>query len=89
MSDDIKKPWLKANMKDIKNLINNQIFFVEYTEKYEPVTPCMDVQKSNIKSDGSIDKRKLRIVGRGDLHNKELVGDTWSPTASIPNDFTA
>ena len=43
----------------------------------------MDVYKSNIKSDGSIDKLKLRIAVRGDLQNKELVGDTWSPTASM------
>ena len=26
---------------------------------------------------------KLRIVVRGDLQNKELFGDTWSPTASM------
>ena len=26
---------------------------------------------------------KLRIVVRGDLQNKEMVGDTWSPTASM------
>ena len=48
----------------------------------EPVTPCMDVYKANIQSDGSIDKLKLRIVVRGDLQNKDLIGDTWSPTAS-------
>ena len=34
-------------------------------------------------SDGSIDKLKLRIVVRGDLQNKEIVGYTWSPTASM------
>ena len=38
-----------------------------------------------IKSDGSLDKFKLRIVVRGDLQNKEMVGDTWSPTASMRN----
>ena len=27
-------------------------------------------------------KLKLRFVVRGDLQNKELVGDTWSPIAS-------
>ena len=43
----------------------------------------MDVYKSNIQSDGSLDKLKLRNVGRGDLYNKEMVGDTWSPTASM------
>ena len=45
----------------------------------------MDVHKAKIQSDGSIDKLKLRIVVSGDLYNKELVGDTWSPTASMRN----
>ena len=39
--------------------------------------------QGKIQSDGSLDKLKLRIVVRGDLKNKELVGDTWSPTASM------
>ena len=43
----------------------------------------MDVYKSKIQPDGSLDKLKFRIVVRGDLQNKELVGDTWSPTASM------
>ena len=41
--------------------------------------------KAKIKSDGSLDKLKLRIVVRGDVQNKEMVGDTWSPTASMIN----
>ena len=49
----------------------------------EPTTPCMDMYKAKIQSDGSLDKIKLRIVVRGDLHNKELVGYTWSPIASM------
>ena len=40
---DIKKPQLKSNLKEIKNLINNQNFLVEDPDKDEPVTPCMDV----------------------------------------------
>ena len=83
MSDEIKKPWIKATLKEVKNLFNNQTILVEYLEKDEPVTPCMDVYKSNIQSDGSLDKLMLRIVVKGDLHNKELVGDTWSTTASM------
>ena len=43
----------------------------------------MDVYKAKIQSDGSLDKTKLNIVVRGDLKNKYLVGDTWSPTASM------
>ena len=47
------------------------------------MTPCMDVYKAKIQSDGSLDKLKLIIVVIGDLQNKELVGYTWSPTASM------
>ena len=83
LSDDIKKPWLKSTLKEIENLINNQNFLVEYLEKYEPVIPCMDVYKANIQSDGSLDKLKLRIVVRGGLQNRELVGDPWLPTSSM------
>ena len=70
-------------MKEIRNLINNQNFLVEDPDKYEHVTPCMDVYKAKIEYDGSPDKLKLIIVVRVDLHNKELVGYTWSPTASM------
>ena len=80
-SDDMKKPWLKATLKEIKNLINNQTFLVEDPEKDEPVNLCMDVYKAEIQSDGNLDKLNVRFAVRGDLKNKELVGDTWSPTA--------
>ena len=43
----------------------------------------MDFYKAKIQSDGSLDKLNLRIVVRGYLKNKELFGDTWSPTASM------
>ena len=58
-----------------------RIFLVEDTNKGEPVTTCMDVYKAKIQAIGILDKIKLRIAVRGDLYNKELVGDTWSPTA--------
>ena len=65
--DKINKPWLKSNLKEIKNLINNQNFLFEDPQKDELVTPCMDVYKAKIKSDGIIDKLKLRIVVIGDI----------------------
>ena len=49
------------------------------------MTPCVDVYKEKIQSDGSLDKLKLRILVRGYLQNKKLVGDTWSPTDSMSN----
>ena len=81
LSENIKKHWLKATLKEIKNLINNHTFLIEDKNEGEPVTPWMDVYKAKIQSDGSLDKLKLRIVVRGDMQNKEMVGDTWSPTA--------
>ena len=70
LSENITKPWLKATLKQIKNLINNQTFLIEDQNEGEPVTPCMDVYKAKIQSDGSIDKLKLIIVVRGYLQNK-------------------
>ena len=85
ISENIKKPWLKANLKEIKNIINNHTFIIEDQNDGEPVTPFMDVYKAKIQSDGSLDKLKLRNVVRGDLQNKEMVGDTWSPISSMRN----
>ena len=81
--DDINKPWLKSNMMEINNLINNQIYLAQDPENGEPVTPCVDVYKAKIQSDGSLDKLNLRIVVIGDLKNKDLVGYNWSPKSSM------
>ena len=43
LSDDINKPWLKENLKEIKEIINNQNLLFQEPEKGEPVTPHMDV----------------------------------------------
>ena len=43
----------------------------------------MYVNKAKIQSDGILNNLKLIIVVRADLQNKELVGDTWSPSASM------
>ena len=47
------------------------------------MTPFMYVYKANTESDGSLYKLKLRIVVRGDMQDKELIGDNWSPTSSM------
>ena len=40
----------------------------------------MDVYKAKIQSDVSLENLKWIIAVRGDFHDKEIVGDTWSPT---------
>ena len=67
LSDDINKTWIKATLKEIKNLINNQTFIFEDPYKDKHVTQCMGVYKAKIQSDGILDKIKLIIVVRGDL----------------------
>ena len=54
----------------IESLTNNHAFLVQDPEKGDPVTPCMDVYKSKVQSDGSLDMIKLRILVRVDLYNK-------------------
>ena len=48
LSENIKKPWLKETLNEIKNLINNQTFLIVDKNEGEPVTPCMDVYKASI-----------------------------------------
>ena len=48
-----------------------------------PETPCMYDYKEKIQSDGSFNKLKLIIVVRGDFQNKQMTGNTWSPSASM------
>ena len=52
LAENIRKPSLKATLKEINNLINNQIFIIEDPKDGEPVTPCMDVYKAIIQYDG-------------------------------------
>ena len=46
LSDNISKPWLKATLKEIKKIINNQTFLIRNQIEGEPVPPCMDVSLS-------------------------------------------
>ena len=72
-----------SNFERDKNLIKNQNFLTGDPEQGYPVTPCMDVYKAKIQSYESINKLRLRIIVRGDLKNKELIGDTWATIKSM------
>ena len=39
LSGNIRKPWLKATLKEINNIINNQTFLIEDQNEGEPLTP--------------------------------------------------
>ena len=64
----------KSNFEGYQKSNQHQTFIAQYPYKGEPMTPCMDVYKAKIQSDGSLDKLKLGIVVIEDPQNKELVG---------------
>ena len=74
---------IEATLKVIRNSIKNQTFPIDDPDKGDPVTSFMNIYKEKIQHDVSIDKLKLIFVVRGDLHNKEIIGDTWGTTASM------
>ena len=45
------------------------------------MAPCLDVYKAKIQYEGSHENLKLKFVVRVDVHNEEMIGDTWSTTA--------
>jgi hypothetical protein len=69
--------------KEIKTLIDSGTFAQDKLKDREISTPVMDTFKVKVKSDGSLDKLKCRLVVRGDLQDKNIMEDKWSPTASF------
>ena len=65
----VKKAWLKATLKEIKNIINNHTFLMDDPEKGDQVTPCMGVDKAEIKYGGNLDNLNFIIVERVYLQN--------------------
>ncbi len=80
----LRKHWMKAHYKEVKVLIDSHTFILGDTPgPDEPVTPTMETNRVKLGSDGKLDKLKVRVVVRGDLQNKTLTEDKWSPTASF------
>ncbi len=70
MSDKkVREAWLRAYQKEIKTLIDAKTFALDQPRDGEAVIPTMETNKFKIKSDGSLDKLKCRIVVRGDLQD--------------------
>jgi len=79
----VKQEWLKAIKKELKTLIDSGTFAREKLQNGEISTPVMETFKVKMKSDGSLDKLKCRLVVQGDLQDKNITEDKWSPTASF------
>jgi len=79
----IKEEWLKSVKKELKTLVESGTFQEDIPYEGETSTPVMETFKVKVKSDGSLDKLKTRLVVRGDLQDKNITKDKWSPTASF------
>jgi hypothetical protein len=67
--------------KEIKTLVDSNTFQEDTLHPGESSMPVMEIFKVKVKSDGSLDKLKTRLVVRGDLQDKNITEDKWSPTA--------
>jgi transposase InsO family protein len=79
----VRQEWLKAIKKELKTLIESGTFAQDTRRDGEISTPVMETFKVKVKSDGALDKLKCRLVVRGDLQDKNITEDKWSPTASF------
>ena len=64
-------------------LVDSGTFVADTLQSNEISTPVMETFKVKVKSDGSLDKLKMLLVVRGDLQDKNITEDKWSPTASF------
>jgi hypothetical protein len=79
----VRQEWLKSLKKEIKTLIEAGTFVHDNLKEGEVSTPVMETFKVKVKSDGLLDKLKARLVVRGDLQDKNITEDKWSPAASF------
>ena len=83
LPDEIQKLWMKAIESEIKTLIDNGTFDLSELPRHgEQVIPIKLVYKAKQRSDGYLDKLKVRGVQRADLQWHKPEEDTWSPCAS-------
>jgi hypothetical protein len=79
----IKEEWLRSVRKELKTLVDSGTFQEDIPHAGKTSTPVMEIFKVKVKSDGSLDKLKTRLVVRGDLQDKNITEDKWSSTASF------
>jgi len=78
----IHEAWLKAYRKELKTIVDSGTFRPETLLLGESCTRIMDLNVVKLKSDGTLDKLKNRLVVRGGLQNNSEE-DKWPSTASF------
>jgi hypothetical protein len=79
----VKSEWLCFIRKELKTLVNSRTFVTDNLQPGEVSTLIMEIFKVKVKSNGSLDKLKSRLVVRSDHQDKNITEDKWLPTASF------
>ena len=80
----LKKPWKQSFRKELEVLIKKMgTFTKEEPNPDEPIIPVTAKARVKIKSDGTVDKLKIRICLRGDKQAELVDWDTWCPIAGV------
>jgi hypothetical protein len=79
----VKEEWLRSVHKELKTLVDSGTFQEDTPHSGETSTPVMEIFKVKVKGNGSLDKLKTQLVVMGDLQDKNITEDKWSPTASF------
>ncbi len=79
----VRFAWLKSVLKELKTLVDAQTFVFDDLLDGEESTSVMEIFKVKINSDSILNVLKMRLVVRGDLQDKLVAEDKWSPTTSF------
>jgi hypothetical protein len=83
LPQDVQRLWIKAIESEIQTLIDNETFDLTSQPRHgEQIIPIKLIYKAKQRSDGYLDKLKVRAVQRADLQWYKPDEDTWSPCAS-------
>jgi hypothetical protein len=80
---DVLKQWLKAFRSELNNHIEKTTFAIPSEYKGEKCLPVTVIYKTKLRSDGLVDKLKVRIAIRGDLDEAAQDEDNGAPLATF------
>ena len=79
----VKEAWIAAFRSEIKNLLDKEKFAIPTDYDGEHCLPVRAIQKTKLRSDGMVDKLKVRIAIRVDLDTDAMDEDNSAPLASF------
>jgi hypothetical protein len=79
----IRDAWLRAYRAELQNMISLRTFGHPTRYRGERCLPIRAVFKTKLRSDGKVDKLKVRIAIRGDLDQGAMEEDNSAPLASF------